>query len=114
MTHTPAGQVYGQGEGTLTRGAGMVTEARADLTAISARLTDQLGALRGAWAGRGATSFQALQQAWTDQQHTVVRVLDDLASALGATEQTNVSTDETQGASFGRLSGRLGGAGVTA
>jgi WXG100 family type VII secretion target len=98
---------YGQGEGTLTRGAALVEDARAELTATNARLTDQLGTLRAGWHGRGASSFFVLHQAWSERQESVVRALDDLARSLTVTERTNEATDEQQDASYARLVGRL-------
>ena len=99
---------YGQGEGTLTRAAGLVSDARADFNSLSAKLTDQISAVQGKWGGQGASAFFVLHQTWTEKQNTIVSALDEFAQSLTVTEQTNTSTDDDQGASFGRLSGRLG------
>jgi WXG100 family type VII secretion target len=98
---------YGQGEGTLTRAAGLVSDARADFNQISSKLTDQISAVQSKWGGQGASAF-FLHQTWTEKQTTIVSALDEFAQSLTTTEQTNTSTDDDQGASFGRLSGRLG------
>lgn len=98
---------YGQGEGTLSRAAGLVSDARSDFTTISSRLTDQISAVQGRWGGQGATAFFTLHQAWSEKQRTIVNALDDFANSLTTTERDNVSTDDQQGANFGRLSSRL-------
>lgn len=99
---------YGQGDGTLTRASGLVSDARADLTGTSARLADRVSAVRGGWGGQGASAFFALHQAWAERQASVLDALDDLARALEDTERTNVATDDAQGAAFAHLVGRLG------
>lgn len=98
---------YGQGEGTLTRAAGLVSDARADFTSLSAKLTDQISAVQGKWGGQGASAFFVLHQTWTEKQKTIVGALDEFANSLTLTEKDNVSTDDTQSAGFGRLSSRL-------
>jgi WXG100 family type VII secretion target len=99
---------FGQGEGTLTRAAGLVSDAKADFTTISGRLTDQIAAVQGRWGGQGATAFFALHQAWTEKQKIIVDALDDFSASLTTTEKDNVSTDDAQNASYTNLSGRLG------
>lgn len=100
---------FGQGEGTLTRAASLVTDARSDFNSISAKLTDQITAVQGrGWGGQGATAFFALHQAWSEKQRTIVDALDDFSRSLSDTDRDNVSTDEEQSSNFGRLSGRLG------
>ena len=99
---------FGQGEGTLTRASGMVSDAKADFTTISGRLTDQIAAVQGRWGGQGATAFFALHQAWTENQKIIVDALDDFSASLTTTEKDNTSTDDAQNASYTKLSGRLG------
>lgn len=99
---------YGQGEGTLTRAAGLVSDARADFNSISGKLTDQISNVQGKWGGQGASAFFVLHQTWTEKQATIVNALDEFAQSLTTTEQTNTATDDDQGSTFGRLSGRLG------
>ncbi len=99
---------FGQGEGTLTRAAGLVTDARSEFTTIASKLTDQISAVQGQWGGAGAQAFFVLHQAWTEKQQTIVSALDEFASSLGVTERDNVSTDESQGSNFSRLHGRMG------
>lgn len=99
---------FGQGDGTLSRAAGLVTEARTDFDAYSARLDGQLAAVQGRWGGRGAQAFFVLHQAWTEKQRTIVGALDDFAGSLASTEQDNTATDDEIGASYAQLRGRLG------
>ena len=98
---------YGQGQGTLTRAAGLVSDARADFTSLSAKLTDQISAVQGKWGGQGASAFFILHQTWSEKQQTIVAALDEFANSLTLTERDNTSTDDEQGAGFGRLSSRL-------
>ena len=99
---------FGQGEGTLSRAAGMVSEARGDFTRIASTLSGQIGAVQGKWGGQGAAAFFTLHTAWNEKQKTIVDALDEFAASLQTTERDNVSTDDTQGASYGKLHGRLG------
>lgn len=99
---------FGQGEGTLTRAAGMVTDARTDFDQIASRLTDQIAAVQGQWGGQGASAFFILHQAWTEKQGVIVKALDDFANSLGVTERDNVSTDEAEGSNYTRLTNRVG------
>lgn len=99
---------FGQGQGTLTRAAGLVSDAKADFTTISGRLTDQIAAVQGRWGGQGATAFFALHQAWAEKQKIIVGALDEFAASLTTTEKDNVSTDDAQNASYTKLNGRLG------
>ncbi|MGA8256348.1 MAG: WXG100 family type VII secretion target [Nocardioides sp.] len=100
---------YGQGEGTLTRAAGLVSDARADFNNISSRLTDQIAGVQSKWGGQGASAFFVLHQAWTEKQQTIVNALDEFANSLTSTERINTSTDDEQGSNFGRLTSKLGG-----
>lgn len=98
---------FGQGEGTLTRASGMVSDARADFMTISSKLTDQIAAVQGKWGGQGASAFFVLHQAWSEKQKVIVDALDEFANSLTTTEKDNTSTDDTQGSNYGRLNSRL-------
>lgn len=99
---------FGQGDGTLSHAAGLVTEARTDFNACSARLDGQIAGVQGRWGGRGAQAFFILHQAWIEKQRTIVTALDDFAGALTTTEQDNTATDDEVGATYRQLQGRLG------
>ncbi|QYJ03665.1 WXG100 family type VII secretion target [Nocardioides panacisoli] len=104
-THAPQ---FGQGDGTLSRAAGLVAEARQDFTTMSQQLDGQIAAVHGQWGGRGAQAFFLLHRAWTEKQATVVRALDEFEASLRRTEADNVDTDQTQGSSYQALVQRLG------
>ena len=97
----------GQGQGTLTRAAGLVTEAKADFDGLSNALSSQIQGLQGRWAGAGGTAFFALHQAWTEKQKVIVDALNEFEAALTDTERDNVDVDEQQGAGYTQLAGRL-------
>jgi WXG100 family type VII secretion target len=105
MSHAPE---FGQGEGTLSRAAGMVTDARSDFNRISNELSGEIAELRGKWGGQGASAFHILHDAWQEKQKVIVDALDEFSTALHSTEKDNIATDEAEGASFGKLHGRLG------
>lgn len=97
----------GQGQGTLSRGAGMVVEARADLDRISGALSGRIESLRGQWVGAGGTAFMRLHTEWTEAHKAINSALDSLEAALRRTESDNTSTDESQISPMSNLSGRL-------
>lgn len=99
---------YGQGQGTLTRAAGLVDAARQDFTGYSQQLSGKLSSLRGQWGGQGANAFFVLEQAWTEKQATIVKALDDFSQSLGQTERVNTSNDDDQSGRLGNLTSRLG------
>jgi len=99
----------GQGEGTLSKAAGMVVDAKADFDRLSSQLSGQIMGLQGKWAGAGGTAFFSLHQAWTDKQNTIVNALNEFEASLRSTERDNVSTDQSQSDNYNRTAGRLGG-----
>lgn len=100
-------QEMGQGEGTLTRAAVMVSEARVDFDRLALELEGRIHGLRGQWIGAGGTAFFGLQQAWTQKQRVIVGALDQFEASLRATERDNVGTDEVQMANYQRNAARL-------
>ena len=98
----------GQGEGTLTRAAGLVAEAKQDFDTMSKTLEGQIAGLQGKWAGAGGQAFFGLHQAWTEKQRIITRALDEFSASLTSTERDNVNTDETQSATYSKVAGRLG------
>ncbi|QCW49452.1 MULTISPECIES: WXG100 family type VII secretion target [Nocardioides] len=99
---------YGQGDGTLSRGAGMVRDAMTDFTTISNRLTDQIAAVQGKWGGQGAAAFFVLHQSWTEKQGIIVKALNDFADHLGVTENINLTQDDDVRGNVTLLEARLG------
>ena len=98
----------GQGEHTLTRAAGLVADAKQDFDALSRNLSSRIQGLQGRWTGAGGSAFFALHQAWTEKQRRITAALDEFEASLTSTERDNMSTDETQSASYNRYAGRLG------
>lgn len=99
---------FGQGEGTLSKAAGLVTDAKADFVKIAGTLSGQINAVQGKWGGQGAAAFFTLHTAWDEKQRVIVDALDEFAASLTTTEKDNVSTDDAQHASYSNLTNRLG------
>lgn len=97
----------GQGEGTLSKAAGMVAEAKRDFDGLSKKLEGQIASLQGKWAGQGGQAFFQLHAAWTEKQRIVVGALDEFEQSLQTTERDNMSTDEAQSANYHRNAARL-------
>jgi len=102
-----ATHLYGQGEGTLSRAAGLVDEAETDLDGIAAQLGARVADLQARWRGAGASAFLAFHEAWDARQGQIVRALEDFAAALRATERDNLATDEAQSAVYARAAQAL-------
>jgi len=98
----------GQGEGTLTRAAGLVAEAKQDFDSLSKGLEGQIQGIQGKWAGAGGTAFFSLHQAWNEKQRIITNALNEFQNSLTSTEKDNVATDETQSSNYSRVAGRLG------
>jgi WXG100 family type VII secretion target len=98
----------GQGAGTLTRAAGLVSEAKRDFDALSVRLEGQITGMAGQWVGAGGSAFQALQAAWTERQRVITRALDEFEASLRSTEKDFMSTDDQQSSTHVALQNRLG------
>ena len=98
----------GQGEGTLSRAAVLVADAKRDFDALSRQLEGRIQGLQGRWAGQGGAAFFALHAAWSDKQRTIVGALDDFERSLHTTEKDFVGTDQVQQANFQRNADRLG------
>lgn len=99
---------FGQGEATLSKAAEMVVAAKADFVKEASTLSGQIDEIRSKWVGQGGSSFFALHQAWTQKQRIILDALDEFSESLHSTEKLNVSTDDTQNATFANLNARLG------
>lgn len=98
----------GQGEGTLTKAAGLVSTAKQDFDSLSSNLSGQIAGIQGKWAGAGGSAFFALHQAWTEKQKVITNALNDFEASLTSTEKDNMNTDATQSSNFSKMAGRLG------
>ncbi len=99
---------YGQGQGTLTKAAGMVADAKTDFNALSSKLSGQISSMQSQWGGQGATAFFTLHNTWTQKQNDIVKALDDFADSLTMTERDNVNNDEQQASNMKNLLNKLG------
>jgi WXG100 family type VII secretion target len=99
----------GMGEGTLTKAAGLVSEAKQDFDRLSGKLEGQITALQGKWAGAGGQAFFTLHRAWTEKQKVIVNALNEFENSLVGTEKDAMSTDDTQATNYSRNLNRLGG-----
>ena len=93
---------------SLTRGATMVSSARADLTQQLSGLRGRLEGIGAQWRGGGSTAFQQLMQRWQDDSNKIVTALDEFEQNLRTSEQTYNANDDVQSQSFNKLQGRLG------
>lgn len=98
----------GMGEGTLTKAAGLVAEAKQDFDRLSGKLDGQIAGLHGKWAGAGGQAFFALHQAWTEKQKVIVSALNEFEASLVGTEKDTMRTDDTQASNYNRNISRLG------
>ena len=98
----------GQGQGTLTKAAGMVVEAKADFDKLNKTLESKIHEASAKWTGRGGSAFVQLGQAWGEKQATIVSALNQFEQSLRSTEKDNMSTDDTQSANYSRTASRLG------
>jgi uncharacterized protein YukE len=101
-------QEMGQGRGALSRAAGLLADARADLERYNTEVVERIDSARATWVGRGGTAFSALGHAWSDKQRTITAALDGFEVALRSTERDYTSTDEVQSSMFTRNRQRLG------
>lgn len=102
-------QEMGQAAGALSRAAGMVQDAKADLDKITNDMHGRVTAMSGGFRGQGGAAFQRLVNSWTDKQKTIVKNLDNFEQSLRSTEQLNTSTDDQASASMNKLAQGLGG-----
>ena len=96
------------GDRTLSRAAGMVSNARSDFDRLSRTMSDTIVGYQSKWQGQGGKAFFALHQAWTEKQRIITNALDEFSASLTSTERDNVSTDDTQSATYSKVAGRLG------
>jgi len=97
----------GQGQGTLSKAAGLVEEARHDFDNLSKTLDGQINDLKGKWGGSGATAFHTLHAAWTEKHQFIVKALDDFQATLRSTEKDNTSTDDTAASHATNIANKL-------
>lgn len=99
---------YGQGQDTLSKAAGMVQTAKAELDKTGSTLESNLSPTKSSWVGQGGQAFTQLYEAWLAKQKQIVKTLDEFEQSLRSTEKDNISTDESQSANMSKIHGRLG------
>ena len=97
------------GDRTLSRAAGMVTNAKSDFDRLSRTMSDTIVSYQSKWQGQGGKAFFGLHQAWTEKQDRIVRALNDFEAALTSTERDNVNTDQAQSDNMNKNHSRLDG-----
>jgi WXG100 family type VII secretion target len=97
------------GDRTLSRAAGMVSNAKTDFDRMSRTMSDTIIGYQGKWQGQGGKAFFGLHQAWTEKQDRIVRALQDFEAALTSTERDNINTDQSQSDNMNKNHSRLDG-----
>lgn len=98
---------YGAGEGTLTKAAGLVSQAKLDFNGLSNKLSGEISQMQSKWGGQGATAFFTLHSTWIQKQNDIVKALDDFAESLTLTDRDNVANDEAQASNMQNLLNKL-------
>ena len=97
------------GDRTLSRAAGMVTNAKGDFDRLARTLSDNIVGYQGKWQGQGGRAFFDLHQAWTEKQDRIVRALNEFEASLTSTERDNINTDQAQSDNMNKNHNRLDG-----
>jgi WXG100 family type VII secretion target len=85
--------------------AGKFESTNGDLQSMLRNLLNQLEALQGAWAGRGAQSFHTVKQRWADDQGKLQQALLETASAIRSSGQNYDRTDTEASSRMNSISG---------
>jgi WXG100 family type VII secretion target len=101
-------ETIGLTTGALERAAGLVASARADLLAVSSRLTTRIAQSQSGWRGSGARSFAAFHLTWSERHRAIVAALDGFEAALRASEAISERTDAEQARAYAGASAGLG------
>lgn len=99
----------GAQEGALKAGADAVLAARAAIRRSSDQVQGEVDGTRGRWVGRGSDEFRALMAEWDAKTETMLKVLDNLAEALGATEQDRAAQEDTVSSTVSGLKSAMSG-----
>ena len=98
----------GAEEGALKAGANAAIAASGAIRGISGKVEGEVNATRGRWTGLGADEFRGLMQEWDRKTESIVKILDNLAEALGATEQDRAAQEESVSHSVSGLKSAMG------
>ena len=99
----------GAQEGALKAGADAVVAARGAIRRSSDQVQTEVDGTRGRWVGRGSDEFRALMAEWDAKTENMLKVLDTLAEALGATEKDRIAQEDTVSSSASSLKSMMSG-----
>lgn len=104
-----AESTIGAQEGALKAGADAALAASASIRRTSDQVQSEVEATRGRWVGAGAEEFRGLMAQWDEKTESMIKVLDNLAEALGATEKDRAAQEETVSSSVSSLKSAMSG-----
>lgn len=104
----PKAPVIQQGNATLVKAAGLVTQAEQDLRRLSRNLNDEINGLQGRWNGAGGQAFFQLHNAWQEKHALIVAALNKFSDSLVETDKDNKNTDQRAGDGMTQLMNKLG------
>jgi WXG100 family type VII secretion target len=104
-----AESTIGAQEGALKAGADAVVHAGAAIRKASDEVRNQVLATNGRWVGRGSDDFRQLMGEWDAKTERMIKVLDSLGEALGATEKDRAALEETVSGSVKSLNSAMSG-----
>lgn len=85
----------GADEGALKAGADAAVQAGGTIRRLSNDVEQAVEATRGRWVGAGAEEFRSLMRQWDEKTESMIKVLDQLAEALGATERDRAAQEDS-------------------
>lgn len=100
--------VVNQGGGVLEQAAKEISSAQSDLASIASNLSGQIEPVAASWKGAGGTAFFSFHQAWQEKERKIVDILNNFASAIGATHTTTTAVDTDESSTYKNIAGRLG------
>jgi WXG100 family type VII secretion target len=104
-----ADKTMGAQEGALKAGADAALAASASIRRTSDQVQGEVENTRSRWVGLGADEFRSLMSQWDEKTESMVKVLDNLAEALGATEQDRAAQEDTVSSSAASLNSAMSG-----
>jgi WXG100 family type VII secretion target len=85
--------------------AGKFESSNSDLQTMLRNLLNQLEALQGSWAGRGAQSFHTVKQRWADDTAKLQQALLETAGAIRSSGRNYDATDSEASGRMNSISG---------
>ena len=74
--------------------AGRFDDVHRSLRTTLTTLMREVESVRPAWQGRGAASFEQVSLAWAEDQRTLLRALEETASAIRTAGRVYTATDD--------------------